>query len=556
MWNTDILSRLGCSLLPRLVLVIGVLLWYLSFQISTTSTVSSSDSRQLRSTPNAFAIVHDWLRQYQDSEQEAHDIGVMDPTDHALYGREVAIDTPPPAAAGITTFVVGGVPTETAASWMVMLLSWNADESQWQFAGCSGTLIASKFVLTAAHCVSVGEPVGWNAVLVQAFAPFERGNGGLDTHFSFVEAFYVHDDYINTRFDRDIALIRLARPVDTKTFGAIRLSESNFPIENNETVTILGFGMMDEDAVDHSNVLREVNVPFVSAESCRRYHGYQITNDMVCAGLQEGGKDACNGDSGGPLVRKLATELVQVGIVSWGDGCARAESPGVYSSVSYYYRWIADRVCANEDMQIELSETLCRIETLTPTGTPTSLPTAPPSRATPSPTPASTILPTQAVPESRSITPRYPSARPTMPPTHHPTLAPSDGRTSSPVTRPTGQRSSLPARLPVARPTRQPSNLPTRSPLTDPTHLPLTGSVSSPSNKPTVPGSVCLPLDSPCVPWADPPCCHGSCMEWWSSSSVSFTCTVVEEDSGKKSKSKKKGKSDKRTLQSKKKYHH
>lgn len=53
---------------------------------------------------------------------------------------------------------------------------------------------------------------------------------------------------------------------------------------------------------------------------------------MFCAGFPEGGKDSCQGDSGGPVVDE---NRVQVGIVSWGEGCALAGKPGVYAKVSH-----------------------------------------------------------------------------------------------------------------------------------------------------------------------------------------------------------------------------
>jgi trypsin len=80
-----------------------------------------------------------------------------------------------------------------------------------------------------------------------------------------------------------------------------------------------------------STRLLKVDVPVVARATCRNnYSATAITDRMFCAGVSAGGKDSCQGDSGGPIV---SSSRVLLGIVSWGDGCARPGKPGVYASV-------------------------------------------------------------------------------------------------------------------------------------------------------------------------------------------------------------------------------
>lgn len=88
-------------------------------------------------------------------------------------------------------------------------------------------------------------------------------------------------------------------------------------------------------------------MPLVDDETCSEdYPGLIAPAVMFCAGLKEGGKDSCQGDSGGPLVYfdVEMKQWFQIGIVSWGKGCAEAGKPGVYSKVASYVDWIGQYI--------------------------------------------------------------------------------------------------------------------------------------------------------------------------------------------------------------------
>lgn len=120
----------------------------------------------------------------------------------------------------------------------------------------------------------------------------------------------------------------------------------------------------------------EVELPIRGNRECNCNYGVgRITENMICAGLREGGKDSCQviffsnilhlvkmfpmtsiylmtfypqGDSGGPLVVKQNDRWVQAGVVSFGTGCAQPGKPGVYARVSQYKTWINSHITSNQ----------------------------------------------------------------------------------------------------------------------------------------------------------------------------------------------------------------
>jgi secreted trypsin-like serine protease len=98
--------------------------------------------------------------------------------------------------------------------------------------------------------------------------------------------------------------------------------------------------------------LRQVIVPLQPKADCNDADSYNgaITNNMICAGLDAGGKDSCQGDSGGPLTTRplgttggVGTYDILTGIVSWGIGCADPELFGIYTRVSRFRNWIINK---------------------------------------------------------------------------------------------------------------------------------------------------------------------------------------------------------------------
>lgn len=97
-------------------------------------------------------------------------------------------------------------------------------------------------------------------------------------------------------------------------------------------------GLETENSSETPEQLMKVSVPIVSREVCKEQYGEDaVTRRMFCAGLEQGGKDACSGDSGGPMVDDEGT---LIGIVSWGAGCARPGLSGVYSRVAGFIPFI------------------------------------------------------------------------------------------------------------------------------------------------------------------------------------------------------------------------
>ncbi|MEV4739223.1 serine protease [Streptomyces sp. NPDC049555] len=216
--------------------------------------------------------------------------------------------------------VVGGVPAAQGEfPWMVRLSM-----------GCGGALYTHQIVLTAAHCVSGS---GANTSITATA-------GVVDLNSS--KAIKVKSTRVlqapgYNGSGKDWALIKLARPIDLPT-----LRTADTPAYNDGTFTVAGWGATSEGG-GQQRYLQKADVPFVDDATCQGAYSNLIPGEEICAGLLDtGGVDTCQGDSGGPMFRKDDSgNWIQVGITSWGQGCARPGYPGVYTEVSTFASDIA-----------------------------------------------------------------------------------------------------------------------------------------------------------------------------------------------------------------------
>lgn len=199
---------------------------------------------------------------------------------------------------------------------------------------CGGSLIADRWVLTAAHCVDGGV----DSVLIGLH---DRKNPSSAEKFT-VANIYVHPKSDMNTMEYDVALLELSQ---SSSFKPVALNDAEFSITSASTIlaTTAGWGTTSSGSSTLPSILRQVSVPLVSQADCNAKDSYNgsIKDSMLCAGYKTGGKDSCQGDSGGPLVVTQADGTpVLAGVVSWGEGCALKNKYGVYAKVSSALDWI------------------------------------------------------------------------------------------------------------------------------------------------------------------------------------------------------------------------
>ncbi|XP_067366451.1 suppressor of tumorigenicity 14 protein homolog isoform X1 [Channa argus] len=206
---------------------------------------------------------------------------------------------------------------------------------------CGASIISDKWLLSASHCFVTNDPANHVASNWQTYSGMQAQYKQDGVQHRAVKTIISHPNYDHMTFDYDIALLELSDPLQfTNTIQPICLPSASHVFPAGTSCWVTGWGAQREGG-QVSMMLQKASVKIINDTVCDMVTEGQVTSRMLCSGFLAGGVDACQGDSGGPLVCfEESGKWFQVGIVSWGEGCARRNKPGVYTRITKLRDWV------------------------------------------------------------------------------------------------------------------------------------------------------------------------------------------------------------------------
>ncbi len=228
--------------------------------------------------------------------------------------------------------IVGGVDSDiSAVPWQVAVM----DSSFYQY--CGGSILNASWILTAAHCeVAVGDKVGAGHSRLTTMS----SSGQIRT----VAQAITFPGYQSSEYGKDVMLLRLNAPLDLSGPNAKAIAVATEAdaagFAAGAVATVSGWGTLRSEGAS-PNQLQRVDLNISTTAAVHASYG-NLSSDQI--GAYRSGKDSCQGDSGGPLMVRIGGTPKLVGVVSWGEGCAEPNTPGMYSRVASFASWISQNV--------------------------------------------------------------------------------------------------------------------------------------------------------------------------------------------------------------------